>query len=179
MNEPKKIYKGLSYTWTESVSDYPAGDGWTLKYSLSNASTAATITTTASGDEHVAALTATTTGSMTAGTFVWISYADNGTLKEEVGRGEIQVLTAIGSAGDRRTHARKMLDSIEAILESRATREQEEMTIAGRMIKYLSLEQLIKARAHYEYLVRVEAKNDVIAQGGSVGDQILVEFRNG
>jgi hypothetical protein len=177
MNEPTKIVRGLSLTWTESLSDYKASDGWTLKYSLSNSSANTTLTSTADGDDHVITLTTAGTTALALGTSTWISYVDDGTDKYQIATGVLTVQAAIGTSVDRRTHAKKMLDAIEAVLESRATREQEELTIAGRSIKYMSLEQLIKARGHYEYLVKQEASDEIAAQGGSVGNQILVEFK--
>lgn len=55
-----------------------------------------------------------------------------------------------------KSHAERVLDAIEATLEGRATKEQTEVQVAGRMVRYLSLTELMAARSQYKNLVQAE-----------------------
>ena len=178
MNDLKKIMAGLSYEWTDAGGDYPASDGYTLYYVLLNASGKITFNSTASGADHVISLSATSTSSWTAGTYNWYSYASDGTNKYPVAEGTIEIIANVitSSTLDGRSHAKKALDAIEAAIERRASKEQLNISIAGRSIQYMTMEELIKARSHYLWLVKQEENKKKIDAGLEVGGKILVRF---
>jgi hypothetical protein len=75
-----------------------------------------------------------------------------------------------------KTHARKVLDAIEATIEGTATQSQYEMTINGRSIKYFSPEQLLKLRSTYKREIANEESSDRIRAGLGSKNKILVRF---
>lgn len=177
MNEPTELRAGLTATWTESISDYPATD-YTLKYNLVNATVNKAIVCTASGNDHVATLASTE--SLTAGEYTWQSYVvsiADATIKYFIASGKITILGSFLTGNtDFRTHARTTLDAIEAVIESRATKSQQSISIGGRSVVNMTFEELIKARSHYAYMVKQEETAAKIAAGLEVGNKILVRF---
>ena len=58
-----------------------------------------------------------------------------------------------------------MLEAIQAVIESRATKDQEEYTIAGRSLKRTPLPELIKLLNFYETRVAGEQAAENLAKG--------------
>ena len=85
-------------------------------------------------------------------------------------------LEAAGSSYDGRTHVKKTLDAIEAVLENRATKEIEESTIEGVMIKRIPHEQLLVFRQKYLTWYRQEQAAEKLKLGMGSGNIILTRF---
>lgn len=167
MNEPAEIVAGFQYSWTESLSDYPADDGWTLKYKGLNASAKIEITATPHDDypaSHYILLEPLTTAAYSAGVYEFYKYVEHtdGT-KYQISKITIDVSANPITANtlDTRTHARKMFEAIEALEQSRATKLQKSFTIAGRSIEYLSPEELRKWKNYYKIIMDSEEGNYV------------------
>jgi hypothetical protein len=98
-------------------------------------------------------------------------------------QGTVSVLvsvTAGSTAIDARTHARIVLDAIEAAIEGRATRGQLESTVIGdRQVQYLAPTELIKWRAFYKVEVAREEAAGKIAQGLDGGNRIMIRMGTG
>lgn len=118
--EPKYFYAGDSVTWKISNSDYPASSGWTLKYDLVKSGTAVlTLTTSASGADHLISIASTVTALYTAGEYFWRSYVTKSTEKYGISEGFIEIktnLTAATTGYDFRTTAKRVVDALESIL---------------------------------------------------------------
>lgn len=177
MNIPEKIIKGLTYEWTDSLEDYPATT-YTLYYNLVNSTANVTITSTADGADHDTTLSATTTAGYTAGTYRWTSYVVSGSTKYLIEQGWTVIeANPLSGNTDFRSHARKTLDLINTAIESMMTNGQAQaVDIAGRTVTYRTMEDLLKAKAHYEYLVKQEELEDKINAGREAGNKILVRF---
>lgn len=149
---PVTIIAGDSVSWVRELSDYPAGV-WTLTYIFSNATHSFTVSTTASGTAHAAAVLAATSGAYTAGRYRWHARVTDGTAVHTVEDGWLTVKpNPAGSNVDWRSHARKMLDAIEATLEGNATKGQLDLvsySIGGEVSLTRDREQLLKLRAQY------------------------------
>lgn len=186
MNEPKQLRPGMTITWTESVSDYPPSAGWTLRYTLTDTSNAIIITTTTSGDGYLVTLTPSTLrpndAAITAGFYRLYGYVEKGTgatlERHEVSDTVVEVLPYLEitpitggetlASIDTRTHARKMLDAIEALMLKRATKAQASYQIAGRALSFLSPKEL---RMEYE-----RWKRKVDREEGTNTGKILPRF---
>ena len=176
--EPLSIRAGDTWRWTRTISDYPA-TSWTLKYRFKNAGGGFEVTASAAGSDFDITVAAATTAAYAAGRYTWISWVESGSEKYTIEQGEVEVLpdyrTGLASVAlDDRSHARKMLDAIEAWLESRdpAVAEYE---IAGRRMKYVPLAELIKLRNRYQTEIASEENADRIKRGEGIGRRI--QFR--
>jgi hypothetical protein len=176
--EPTSIRAGDLVTWTKSLSDYPADQGWTLAYTLINASAKISITASASGADHVVSVSAATSAGYAAGTYRWMARVTKGSEIYTVGQGSITILPNLAalSTYDGRSHAKKMLEAIEAAYEGRASATQLEYEINGRRVRQMSATELIKWRSYYQAEVAAEADADSLARTGISRRRIGVRF---
>lgn len=177
--EPLELRAGDTWKWTRSLADYPAGT-WTLKYRFKNAAGGFEITAAQSGTDHAVTVAASASAAYAAGTYDWVSWVESGSEKYSVASGVLVVLadfraTAADVAHDGRSHARIVLDAIEAVIEGRASKDQEEYEIAGRRLKRTPIPTLLKLRQHYKAEVAAEDLARGIKAGTGSGRKI--QFR--
>jgi len=177
-NEPASLRIGDTWQWTRTLADYPAGT-WTLKYRFKSSAGGFEIVASASGTDHSVNVAAATTAAYTAGSHTWIAWVESGTEKFTVESGNAELLPDYRSglatvALDDRSHAKKMVDAIEAWLESRdpAVAEYE---IAGRRMKYIPIGDLLKLRSRYLAELSAEENAARLARGEGIGRKI--QFR--
>jgi hypothetical protein len=179
--EPLQARAGMTWQWRrEDLADYPAST-WTLKYWFKKTgSTGANFSITASADgaNFSISVAATTTQGYTAGDYTWAAVVTAGSEAFEVDHGFLKLLSRYDQAAnlDDRTHARKVLDAINAVLEGRATLDQQEYTIGNRSLKRMPIADLIKLKSVYEQMVASETAADRLAQGRSIGGKIQVRL---
>jgi hypothetical protein len=179
-----QLIAGDTLDFVDTVAAYPASDLWTLKYRLvpqftSPAQSPITLTASAEGDDYRVQAMAATTALWAAGFYSWARWVEKGAMRIGLGSGRLQVnadpATAVAGL-DTRTHARKVLDAIEAVLENRATKDQEEYSIEGRSLKRTPLADLIALRSQYSIEVQREERAARAAAGLGTGRTIGVRF---
>lgn len=146
---------------------------------------AVTIEATASDDGrmHHFRVPATETAGWPAGRYSYSLRATTGDGEEVV---EIEVggltikpdLAAMADGTDTRDHVRKVLDAIEAVIEKRATRDQERYTIQGRELWRTSIPDLLLLRDRYREELR-RANAAAAGRSSLLGRTIRVGFRGG
>ncbi|MCC7202440.1 MAG: hypothetical protein IT393_07265 [Nitrospirae bacterium] len=181
--EPAEFTAGDTIKWkrTDLSSDYPASI-WTLKYVLRGPSVQ-NVTATAEGDNFSITISASASAKWLQGNYLWEAYATKGSgdslERYLVDSGTLTIkqnLEAVTGIYDGRSHCKKMLDAIEAIMEGRATKEHESIQIAGRSITLLRPEELIKWRSFYQAEYKRELAAEKIARGEATGRRILTRF---
>ena len=179
---PSELQLGDFWAWKRDdlAADYPVADyALTYEFNLIDGSTAAnfTLTATESGDEYIISTSSTT--SYTVGNYNWISYitrsSDSARVKLEEGYVEIQDNYATTS-NSVRSHAKKVLDAIEAVIENRASMDQQSMSIAGRSLSRMSITDLMTFRDRYKAEYLKEVKIARIKNGLASGNTIKVNF---
>ena len=109
----------------------------------------------------------------------WVSYitrsSDSARVKLEEGFVEIQDNYATTSASVR-SHAKIVLDALEAVIENRSTMDQSSMSIAGRSLSRLSIDELITFRDRYKAEYLKEVKQLRIKNKRGSGNTIKVNF---
>ena len=172
--EPAKIIAGDLIQWkrTDLGSDYANGS-YTLKYSSRLEGTGSTefeITASASGDDYLVSVSKSTTANYTAGTYHWQMYitrnSDSERLTLDTGTWEV-VANRDAATTDPRTHAKIMVEKIEALLEGRADADVASYSIAGRSLTKLSIDELMTWRDRYksEYLRELRRERALNGQG--------------
>lgn len=161
---------GDTLDFETSVPEYPSSGGWTLKYRLAprSAGTAIDLTATAEGDGYRVQAAAATTATWAAGFYTWTAYVEKAAERYTVGRGQLEIRaasTTLAAGSDGRTHARKVLDAIEAVLEGRATLDQQEYAINGRSLKRTPIADLMRLRQLYRNEVQGEEAAANLAAG--------------
>src|SRR4051812_46212916 len=118
--EPDRVIAGDTWSWKRTnLGDFPASDGWTLKYRFKHQTNAGfELVSTADGADHVILVAATTTTGYTAGHYKgdgWVQTVAGE--KYTVWRGELQVdldfrAVSSGSVLDARTDSRVIYDQL-------------------------------------------------------------------
>lgn len=167
--EPQTIRAGDFITWLKTLSDYPADAGWALAYTLINGSTKITINAAASGADHLVSVAAGTSAAYAAGSYIWMARVTKAAEIYTVDTGSltIQPNLAALTTFDGRSHAKVMVEAIEAAIQGRASSVQLRMAINNRSIEYLSPTELIKWLSFYRAEVAKEAQAETIRKTGA------------
>lgn len=185
-DEPLAVRAGDNWAWDREFDHFPPSDGWTLKYALVKSGVAViSFDATTSGTKYQVRRTATQTEAYAAGVYAWQSWVEKGagaaTERYTLDTGTIEVLprfSALSGAGtDLRTHAKKMLDAIEASLEGRATKAQKSYSIAGRTLEYLTPKELTEWRNYYRSEYQKELNAERISAGEAPKNRLLTRLR--
>lgn len=178
--EPLQIVAGDFVQWKVSnlVDDYPT-DSYTLVYTARISGARDEFQLTATGQSTHYLITASSTGSYTAGTYDWQqeivrnSDAARITLK----RGSWKVLADLDNAGsDLRSHAALMVSKIQSILEGKADSDVASYSIAGRSLSKMSFQELTDARDYYRAEFTKEQSAENARNGRKGASTIQVRF---
>lgn len=175
--EPTTANAGDTWRWTRTLADYPASAGWALSYTLINAAAKITINASASGDDHAVTVSAATTAGYAAGSYDWRARISKAGEVYTVGEGRFTVRNAFGGATfDARSHARKTLEAIEAVIEGRASSEVSYYMIGNRQLRYMTPAELLTLRDKYRAEVAREDAAAAVAAGLPDKRRVFVRF---
>ncbi len=176
--EPAKVAAGDTWRWkrTDLAAEYPASDGWALTYVLLNASAKITFAASADGDAFLIHEAAADTISRAAGSYTWEASVAKGVDRFRVGTGTMEVGPDFHSVAslDMRSHARKALAAIEAVIERRAAKDQQEYAIDGRSLKRTPIADLLVLRDRYKR--EVEREEQAERLGRVSGRMVVTRF---
>jgi hypothetical protein len=170
-SEPSVLTAGDSWWWDRYVSDYPPSDGYTLKYQFKGeASFTVTAATSSSGDYYEVREAPATHTAATAGPYRLIGYVVKSTTERwPVFDGLVELLADPSTnTGDQRTANEIVLDAIQGAISGRITRDQEEVEINGRRVKFIPITELVKLESVYINRVAAE-KNGGVPRSTYVG----------
>lgn len=180
--EPTELIAGDTWAWkrTDLGVDY-APASYALSYSarLESAGTEIGISASESGNDYIVTVAAATTAAYAAGVYHWQAYITrtSDSARVTVDSGTFEVIANRDTATtDPRSHAKIVLDAVEAVIESRATKDQESYTINGRSLSRTPLKDLIMLRDKYRTLYLQEQRAEAIANGQGSSSRILVRF---
>lgn len=174
--EPIEVRAGDTVKWTRLLSDYPPSI-WTLSYALRGLPGEINITATDNGDgSHLVSVTPATTVAWKPGRYSWTAKVTNGSDVYTVDSGFVEILedlSEISGAHDTRSHARKMLDALEAVLEGRASRSD----TTYRLPDGRSLQNMTHLELRNEWIFwHAKVVQEERAAGLRPGNRILVRF---
>tara|TARA_Y100000114_G_scaffold148499_1_gene161514 strand:- start:272 stop:859 length:588 start_codon:yes stop_codon:yes gene_type:complete len=182
--EPDTLVVGDRWVWRRDdlVSDYPL-DEYALEYRFTEDSTgntnAFTIAATEAESTYLVEIASAVTASLTAGDYQWAAFiirsSDNQRVVIDQGRTEI-LPNLQNTTADLRSHAKKVLDAIEAVLENRASQDQMSYSIAGRSLSRMSIDDLMTFRNRYRAEYLREIKLARIKNKQDTGNTIKVRF---
>ena len=178
--EPTQFTAGDTVKWTKTLADYPASS-YTYTCVYVNSSATFTATGTADGDTHSITITAATSATLTAGTYNWQAYVTGTSSGEryQVGAGTCTVKPNFAAgAADVRSHVKKVLDAIESVIAGRASEDASSMSVAGRSITKMTLDELIVARDRYRAEYQRELRAERISAGLGHSGKVRIRFKN-
>ena len=178
--EPVSARAGDTWTWTKTLSDFPATT-WTLTYTLFNSAGKISITADADGSDYSVDVAPATTANYTEGRYSWVARVTDGTDMHQVGAGQIDILQDLSKVAtyDNRTFNRKMLDALDALMLGQATAEQIHVISVSHNARTLQKdpEKLMKLRQQFAAAVRAEEDALRVARGEKSNKFMQVSFR--
>ncbi len=170
---PESLQAGLTWLIRFAISQYPAGD-WTGHLYLVGEAGTFDQACTADGDAHLLEVLPADSEDIAAGIYSWSLRVSMAGQVFEAAKGSVAVTPnlAEADASDQRSHARKTLALIEAVIEGKATADMQEYEIQGRKVRSYTWEELIKVRDQYRSLVKSEELKDRRASG-KMGSSIV------
>jgi len=183
--EPNELVVGDYWAWKRDdlATDYPT-NAYSLTYEFHEDSGGGgshkfTITAVEANDTYYVEVPTTTTDDYSNGDYIWSAYitrtSDSARIQIDEGRTTILHNLADTNA-DLRSHAKKVLDAIEAVIEGRATIDQSSFSLGGRSLSRMSVDELMTFRDRYraEYLKEIKLARIKNKQGS--GNTIKVSF---
>jgi hypothetical protein len=174
--EPSELLAGDTARWRITLADYPASAGWVLTYTLANASNLITFVAGASGADHLIDVPAATTAVWTPGAYTWRSQATLDTDVFTLGTGTMVVRPSFAVAVDSRSHARRVLEIVEAYLEDKQNLTAARYMIAGRELFRIPMAELLTLRSRYLIEVASEDAAAAVSRGLPDKRRVFVRF---
>lgn len=179
MDTPTTFRAGDSAGWTQHLTAYLPADGWLLKYRLLWPATGAAvdISTTVDGETYVVSLSSTDTASWTAGAATLVSFVERTGDRVTLAAHPVTILPDLSAATahDGRSANEKALADAEAALAAHVASGQSvvaEYEVAGRKMKFRSVEELEKLIAFYRRAVVKDRAALALLNGGSVPGRV-------
>jgi hypothetical protein len=119
------------------------------------------INTAADGDTHLVNLVEADTTAWDPGRYEYQAWVTNGTDSHMVESGAIVIkpnFRAQANGYDGRTHAEKVLDALEALIEGKATVDQQSYSVGGRSVTRLTPAELAEWRDKYRREVSAQRR---------------------
>jgi len=187
--EPREFVSGDTVKWERNIDGKTAADGWGLVYSFRGNGVEYDYTATASGTSFELTIEPADSALLAAGDYTVAGYAQkmvaqpDGSLvigeRHTVFEGRMSVKANLFTAGatfDGRSHVKKVLDAIEAVLENRASKEILTTNIEGVSISNIPHGELMQLREKYLAYYKQELAAENLAAGGATGARILTRF---
>ena len=188
MNIFASLPAGDSATWLDDPISLPDGrsadaTGWTLKYYLRGPSSL-DLTALVSSKSWSTTLAATSSATLTPGSYAWTAIITSGSERITVGTGQFTItpdLTQQVGIYDPRSDAQKALASCEAAMSTfNATGGKvRKYQIAGREMEFQSIGDLMTLHSFWKAKVHREQTSNSIAQGLGNPRNLYVRFRSG
>lgn len=161
---PNKITAGLTFKHSVNLTAYPASS-WHLVAYL-RGPIAIDLSAITDGNQHLFNIPAENTKKWAAGHYGYSLRATHTDGQvDEIDTGPIQIIADLAEITDQidlRSHARKTLAALEAVIEGRASLDQERYRINNRELYRTPLEVLTKLRNQY----RVEVSRELAKESG-------------
>lgn len=173
------LVAGDTLYFKTAVPQYPANEGWMLTYRLvpRSSGTAIVFDASADGPDYVIQIGPSITSVWEPGNYSWFAYVQKTGERYQVEEGAIEITPDYATAEtlDNRSHARKTLEAIEAVIEKRATQDQMAYTIGTRQLQRMPIKDLISFRNQYRAEVYGEEQKEA-AEAGRGSARVVVRL---
>ena len=175
------LLAGDTLNYRADIAGYSAADGWALRLRLvprSSAAASIEVTATQDGDDWLVRVPAATTAGWSAGDYSWVAWVEKSSESYTIETGQINVQPNLRTmvAADTRSHARRTLDAVEAVIEGRASSAVAEYAIGGRSLKNTPVADLLVLRDKYRADVLREDAAARSAAGLAPRGRMMVRF---
>lgn len=184
-NEPFELVVGDTWAWKRDdlATDYPVAS-YALSYEFhcdsgGGGSHKFTINATEADSTYYIEVPAATTANYNAHTYKWNAYItrSSDSARSIVDSGILLVTPNYADTNaDVRTHAKKVLDALEAVIQGRASIDQSSMSIAGRSLSRMTIDEIMTFRDRYKTEYLKEIKKARLKNKTASGNSIKARF---
>jgi hypothetical protein len=181
-SEPSTLTIGDTWVWTKMIAGYPPGEGWMLSYVFAGPDRIE-IMASIEGDKYKVLVDAAATANYKEGIYWGFGYVSRSTERYQIWGGTLTLLpnpAKLSALYDGRSHAKIVLDKINARLEGRMDDDVMNFSISdggmSRALGLIPLSDLIRLKSQYEILVAQEEDQKRIAQGHLPKNKIKTRF---
>ena len=178
--EPIKLVAGDSIKWKRKLDDYLPSAGWSLTYFLVDTANRIQIDTTGDADDyHVVGVTALVSSAWNSGKYKWQAFVSDGTDRFKVDEGSIEIepdFSQMATGYDARSHAQKVYELLEDLIEGRATTDTVSLSLGGKSVQKMGSSELISWYRYYEKKYLKEKRLEAMANGNSGNNTIRTKF---
>ncbi len=176
--EPSRFVAGSTVTWKKSLSDFPASDGWVLKYFLRGPSRL-DVTCTADGNDFVATIAASDSAKLKTGRYWMQGRVELAGAKHLVTPDmlELEILPGLDAESanvDLRSQAERIVAEIDDLIERSTGGDTFEYEVEGHRKKTYTRTELLEVRRTYQRKVNSERRRKRVAAGGEFFQTIPV-----
>jgi len=176
MNIPEKIYAGDKIEWTDSLSDYPASNGYTLIYILNGMNNRIQIESTNDGDNYKFEISSNITKNWVAGWYKWQAVIKYNGERATISTGKIEIIEnlELASGTDGRSIWQVAIDNLEEVIKKKSTEGYETISVitpsgTSRQIGKMSWSEILSALSYAKRQLSIE-------QNGGKKKRILARF---
>jgi hypothetical protein len=177
---PGAFPAGDTFSVERTYADYPASEGWTVRFVIVNADNRYEVQGFAFDGKHLVDADSIETASWAAGDYKWKVYAEDGSspsVRHTVESGSINILPDLDAGPiDDRSHVKKTLDLIEREIEIRTSGSVESYSISGRQLAKTPMSDLLEMRSRYRAWYEQELQAERVARGLGTKRKVLTRF---
>ncbi|WP_299947750.1 hypothetical protein [uncultured Microbulbifer sp.] len=178
MIEPRKLIAGDSVSWNRTLSGYLPSDGWTLSYRLVSLNNSYEISSSGNGNEHRVALTGTDTENWVEGEYSLVAWVSKGDDRHTISQARVRVMPNPASANyDPRSFNEKVLAELEKLLQGKASKDRQTVTVDGQTIGRYTWPELMQAEKFYRGRVNRHRRRQREKRTGRTSNRVLVRIR--
>ena len=158
---PDVLVAGDTWRWDITYPDFDASAGDQLAYALRGAQDLAIVWgthVTASGSGFAVRVPASSTN-LPAGTYRIVGFITSGSERDTVELKTVTLMANPATAVATASHDERVLAALDAAIEGRVTKDQEDITINGRSVKHIPFGELLQYQGIYRERVAA-ARND-------------------
>lgn len=144
-----------------AAAEYPAAQGWAMSLALVPVAGGALLSVNCTGGatSWIATITPAQSAALVAGNYSFALRASKAGSRSTIQKGSINVMPDLVANQDQRTKYQRILDSIDAVLENRATSSDLRVRFEdGREIERVPHADLMQLRDYYARKVANEAR---------------------
>ena len=188
-NEPVRLTQGESVTFQKTFPSYPSSS-WICVYYFRGPASLDKVASPVTGGAYQVTLSSEETAQMKAGSYRYQAFVSNlDNEKHLVSQGSLEVLknisTTLPCEGES-TNLQNVVDALNASIIGLATQNQLEVIVGNVQVRYMSLDEKIRAHQYFSRLLANEqnqqALEDGMADGSGgyrvFGRTIYTRFRN-
>ena len=173
---PNSIQSGVTLSFTVNSTEYLATE-WLSSLTLRGPQQI-DIVSTGDDTQFVFEVDADTTSGYTPGQYWYCLRVEKDNEVHQIEEGILKILpnlTSISAPYDGRNHVHKVIDAIEAVIEGRASKDQESYAINNRQLRRTPIVDLLKLRDRYKDELY---RQQLARKSGSnlLGKPVLVRF---